>query len=61
MNDVVKHVFKKDFEDAVNSDRQRVAADMLKENLSISLIEKISKLSEDTIRGIASSLNIAVT
>ena len=61
MNDVVKHVFKKDidkaWQDGANSVQKRVAADMLKENLSIS---KISKLSEATIRSIASSLNIAV-
>ena len=38
----------------------RVATDMLKKNLPISLIEEISKLSEETIRKIANNLGIAV-
>ena len=39
---------------------QRVATDMLKKNLSISLIEEISHLSETTIRTLAKTLNITV-
>lgn len=39
---------------------ERVATDMLKKNLPISLIEEISKLSEETIRKIANNLGIAV-
>ena len=39
---------------------QRVATDMLKKNLSISLIEEISHLSETAIRTLAKTLNIVV-
>ena len=44
----------------INQTNQRVATDMLKKNLPISLIEEISKLSEETIRKIANNLGIAV-
>ena len=37
----------------------RVATDMLKKNLPLSLIEEISKLSEEAIRKIANNLGIA--
>ena len=46
--------------EGIQEDRQRVAADMLKKNLPLSLIEEISKLSEDVIRGIAGNLGLAV-
>ena len=39
----------------------RVATDMLKKNLPISLIEEISHLSETTIRTLAKTLNITVS
>lgn len=45
---------------AVNEDRRRVATDMLKKNLPLSLIVEISKLSEDTIRNIANSLSLTI-
>ena len=38
----------------------RVATDMLKKNLPLSLIEEISKLSQDTIRAIADKLGITI-
>ena len=44
----------------VYDDRRRVAADMLKNNLPLSLIEEISKLSEEAILKIAKNLGIAV-
>lgn len=37
---------------------ERVAVDMLKKNLPVPLITEISKLSEDIVRGLASSLGI---
>ena len=43
-----------------NETNERVAKDMLKKNLPISLIEEISKLSEDSIRSLAKSLGVAV-
>ena len=44
----------------INQEKKRVAADMLKKNLPLSLISEISKLSEEAIRKIASNLGIAV-
>lgn len=44
----------------INQEKERVAADMLKKQLPLSLIEEISKLSEDTIRNLAKSLDVAV-
>ncbi|MDY6404816.1 MAG: hypothetical protein SPL10_07615 [Synergistales bacterium] len=46
--------------EGIREDRQRVATDMLRENLPLQLIAKISKLSEDVIRGIAGNLGLAV-
>ena len=60
MNEVIRDIFQKDFDEAVNKDRQRVARDMLKENLPLSLIKEISKLSESTIRNIAGTLDIPI-
>ena len=39
---------------------KKVATDMLKKNLPLSLIEEISKLSEETIRNIAKSIGVSV-
>ena len=46
--------------EGINEANERVAADMLKKNLPLSLIEEISKLSEDVIRAIAGNLGLAV-
>ena len=43
-----------------NEEQQRVARDMLKENLPLALIAKISKLSEDVIRNLAGSLGVSI-
>ena len=48
------------FRQGINQTNERVATDMLKKNLPLSLIEEISKLSEETIRKIANNLGIAV-
>lgn len=69
--------FKEFFKDFIEKERQeslqeglqsgteraneRVAADMLKKSLPLQLIEEISQLSEDVIRGIAGKLGIAIT
>ena len=45
----------------INQTNQRVATDILKKNLPISLIEEISHLSETTIRTLAKTLNITVS
>ena len=47
--------------EAINEDRRRVATDMLMEHLPLSLIAKISKLSEDTVRNLASSMGVIVS
>ena len=44
----------------INQANERVATDMLKKNLPLSLIEEISKLSEEAIRKIANNLGIEV-
>ena len=41
-------------------EKERVAMDMLKENLPIQLITKISTLSENAIRNLATALGIAI-
>lgn len=45
----------------IDEDRQRVARDMLRKKMfTLPIIAEISKLSEDVIRGIASTMNIAI-
>ena len=68
MKDVIHELFKEDFDEAKekgltqgkNQEQQRVAKDMLTMNLPLPMIEKISKLSADTIRKLADTLGIAV-
>ena len=47
-------------QEGVQEEKERVASDMLKENLPLNLISKISQLSEDVIRRIALNLGLAV-
>ena len=47
-------------EQAVREDRRRVATDMLRKNLPLSLIAEISKLSEDAIRKLADNLGLTI-
>ncbi|MBQ9595519.1 MAG: hypothetical protein IJR35_06615, partial [Synergistaceae bacterium] len=64
MDDVIHEIFKEAFDESkrqgIEEAHERVARDMLKMNLPLSLIEKISKLSGDTIRRLAESLGVAV-
>ena len=64
MHRTIREIFKEDFDDAESrgrlEEKERVASDMLKKNLPLSLIEEISKLSEETIRGLAKTLGVAV-
>ena len=46
--------------DTANNERRRVATDMLRKNLPLSLIEEISKLSQETIRAITNNLGINI-
>ena len=47
-------------EEKITKTNESVAADMLKKSLQLQLIEKISQLPEDVIRGIASNLGLAI-
>lgn len=64
MHEVIRDMFKKDFynerQEGIKETNERVASDMLRENYPLKAIAKISKLSEDVIRNIASNLGIAV-
>ena len=46
--------------EGIHEEKERVARDMLRENYPLKAISKISKLSEDVIRGIAGNLGLAV-
>ena len=46
--------------DTANNERKRVATDMLRKNLPLSLIAEISKLSEDVIQKIADNLGLTI-
>ncbi|MBR1486106.1 MAG: hypothetical protein IJ597_02490 [Synergistaceae bacterium] len=65
MYEEVRRVFKNLFEEerleGRNAEKERVAIDMLKENYPLSAIAKISKLSENVIRNLATSLGLAVS
>ena len=45
-------------DEGIDKTNARVAQDMLKKNLPLTLITEISKLSEDIVRGIANSIGI---
>ena len=53
-------VLARERQEGINEDRRRVASDMLKKNLPLSLIADISRLSEDVILNIAHSLGVNV-
>ena len=61
VREVFKDAFAKERRDGIQEANERVATDMLKKSLPLQLIEEISQLSEDVIRGIASNLGLAVT
>ena len=48
------------FAEGIQTANERVAADMLKKSLPLQLIEEISQLSENVIRGIAANLGLTV-
>ena len=68
MNETIRRIFKEAFDterqkginEGINEEKERVATDMLKKNLPLSLIEEISKLSENTIRSLAKNIGVAV-
>lgn len=46
--------------EGIDQTNKRVAADMLRENMPIAMIAKISRLSEDVVRGIAESIGAVI-
>ena len=48
------------FKHGIEQTNERVATDMLRKNLPLSLIEEISKLSQETIRAIANNLGVKI-
>lgn len=68
MEDVIRKLFKRDFDEAeqkgmqegIENDRQRMARDMLMDGKPLIEVKKYSRLAEDVIRNLASSLGVAV-
>ena len=56
MCDVIDRIY----DEVESRERVRVAADMLRENMPIFMIEKISKLPETEIRSIAQNIGVSV-
>ena len=53
-------VLEQERRDTANNERRRVAIDMLKKNLPLSLIAEISRLSEDVVRKLADNMGITI-
>lgn len=68
MNQVIRDIFKKDFDvaemkgrqEGINDANERVATDMLRDGKPIDEIKKYSKLADGTIRNIAKTLGVAI-
>ena len=58
--EILKQERQEGFQKGAFEEKTRTVIEMLKENLPIDLIQKISKLSEDVIRGIAMNLGLSV-
>ena len=60
VREVFKDAFAKERQKGIQETNERVVANMLKENYSLTAIAKISQLSEDIIRGIANNRGLTV-
>ena len=64
MNEVIRDIFRKDFDIArqngINDANKRVATDMLKNGEPLEKVKMYSRLTEDTIRNLAQSLDLSV-
>ena len=60
MNEIIKDIFKADFDAVEQNTNERAATDMLKEKLPLSLITRISELPESTIRTLAKNIDVAI-
>ena len=61
VKEVFKDAFAKERQEGIQEANERVAIDMLKKELPLKLIEEISKLSGEVIRGIAINLGLTVS
>ena len=64
MSELIMEIFRDKFDEAekrgVIKDKERVAADMLRDGEPLEKITKYSRLAEDTIRDLARNLGIAL-
>ena len=60
MNEIIKDIFKADFDAVEQNTNERAATDMLKEKLPLSLITRISELPESTIRTLTKNIDAAI-
>ena len=60
MNEVIRDIFKKDFDAVEQKTNERVATDMLRDGEPLEKIARYSRLAEDTIRTLAKSLGVAI-
>ena len=60
MNEIIKDIFKADFDTVEQNTNERAATDMLKEKLPLSLITRISELPESTIRTLTKNIDAAI-
>ena len=60
VREVFKDAFAKERQEGKIEEKERVAVDMLKKALPLDLIEEISQLSEEVIRGIAKNVGLTV-
>ena len=60
MNEIIKDIFKADFDAVEQNTNEQAATDMLKEKLPLSLITRISELPESTIRTLAKNIDVAI-
>lgn len=60
VREVFKDAFAKERQKGIQETNERVVANMLKENYSLTAIAKISQLSEDIIRDIATNRGLTI-
>lgn len=61
VKEVFKDAFAKERQNGINEEKERVAIDMIKKNYPLDAIKDISKLSEDIICNLATSLGLAIS
>ena len=61
VREVFKDAFAKERQNGINEEKERVAVDMIRKNYPLDAIKDISKLSEDIICNLATSLGLAIS